>query len=83
MAGLGYQLPTDAMPWPGESLPREAIRAAKDIDVTATETMRLAAEFYAVHRDSGRNDIAAYHADTQGVFDIAHLLNVNPPVTTV
>ena len=75
MAGLGYQLPADAMPWPGESLPREAIRAAQDLDVTATETMRLAAEFYAVHRDSGRNDIAAYHADTQGVFDIAHLLN--------
>ncbi len=75
MAGLSYHLPTDAMPWPGESLPREAIRAARNIDVAATETMRLAAEFYAVHRDSGRGDIAPYQADTQGVFDIAHLLN--------
>jgi hypothetical protein len=75
MAGLGYQLPGDAMPWPGEPLTREAIRAARDTDVTATETMRLAAEFYAIHRDSGRDDIVAYHADTQGVFDIAHLLN--------
>jgi hypothetical protein len=37
--------------------------------------MRLAAEFYDIHRASGRRDIAAYHADTQGVFDIAHLLN--------
>jgi hypothetical protein len=75
MAGLDYQLPGDAMPWPGEPLPRETVRAAREVDVTATETMRLAAEFYAIHRKSGRRDIAAYHADTQGVFDIAHLLN--------
>ena len=74
MAGLGYQLPAHAMPW-RENPGTQAIRAAKNIDATATETMRLAAEFYAVHRDSGRYDIAAYQADTQGVFDIAHLLN--------
>ena len=75
MAGLIYRLPEDSMPWPGEALPRKAIRAARNVDVTGTETMRLAAEFYAIHRDSQRKDIAAYHADTQGVFDIAHLLN--------
>lgn len=75
MAGLGYQLPGDAMPWPGEPLPREMIRRASDVDVMTTETMRLAAEFYAIHRESGQTEIAAYHADTQGVFDIAHLLN--------
>jgi len=75
MGGLSYQLPGDAMPWPGPPLSRESIRAARDVDVPKTETMRLAAEFYAIHRASGREDIVAYQADTQGVFDIAHLLN--------
>jgi hypothetical protein len=75
MAGLGYQLPGDAMPWPGRPLDRAAIRAARCVDPAATETMRLAAEFYAIHRARGLAEIAAYHADTQGVFDIAHLLN--------
>jgi hypothetical protein len=74
MAGLSYQLPPDAMPWPGEPLSRDAIRAARAVDLAATQTMQLAEAFYAIHRDSGRTDIAAYHADTQGVFDIAHLL---------
>jgi hypothetical protein len=74
MAGLDYRLPADSMPWPGEPLEREAIRAAREVDVARTETMQLAAEFYAVHRDCGRGDVVAYHADTQGVFDIAHLL---------
>jgi len=74
MAGLEYRLPEDAMPWPGEPMPRAAIRAAAKTDVSRSETMRLATEFYALHRQSGRGEIVAYHADTQGVFDIAHLL---------
>ncbi len=75
MAGLAYRLPGEAMPWPGEPLSRDAIRAARAVQVQDTETMGLAAAFYAIHRAAGRSDIAAYHADTQGVFDIAHLLN--------
>lgn len=74
MAGLPYQVVEGNMPWPGEPLPREAIRAARAADLAHAETMRLAAEFYALHRESGRTDIVAYHADTQGVFDIAHML---------
>ncbi len=74
MAGLAYQVVEGSMPWPGEPLPREAISAAREAGLAHTETMRLAAEFYALHRRSGRTDIAAYHADTQGVFDIAHML---------
>lgn len=74
MAGQRYRLPDDAMPWPGEPLSREQIRATRAVDVSQTETMRLAAEFYAIHAASGRKDVAAYQADTQGVFDIAHLL---------
>ncbi|HOX01508.1 MAG TPA: hypothetical protein P5555_03545 [Candidatus Paceibacterota bacterium] len=75
MAGLGYRLPEGSMPWPGEPLEREAIRAALGADIRRSETMRLAEEFYAIHRQSGMDEVAAYHADTQGVFDIAHLLN--------
>jgi hypothetical protein len=74
LAGLSFHLPEDAMPWPGEPLSREAIRGIRSVDVSRSATMRLAAEFYAIHAASGRTDVVAYHADTQGVFDIAHLL---------
>jgi len=73
-AGQSFRLPGDAMPWPGAPLARDAIRMARGADIARTETMRLAKDFYAIHAASGRRDIAAYHADTQGVFDIAHLL---------
>jgi len=75
MAGLEYHLPNDAMPWPGDPLERETIRAARDVNVAESATMRLAEKFYTIHRASGRRDVVAYHPDTQGVFDIAHLLN--------
>jgi len=75
MAGLEFRLSDEAMPWPGEPLTREAIRAARHVSLADTAMMRLAQTFYALHRASGRGDIVAYHADTQGVFDIAHLLN--------
>lgn len=75
MAGLGYHLPNDAMPWPGEPLERDAIRAARGTHLTDSALMRLAEKFYSIHRTSGRREIVAYHPDTQGVFDIAHLLN--------
>jgi hypothetical protein len=39
-----------------------------------TPLMLLAAQFYAIQRASGFNEVVAYHPDTQGVFDIAHLL---------
>jgi hypothetical protein len=75
MAGLEFHLSDEAMPWPGEPLTREAIRAGRQANLSDATTLRLAEEFYAIHRASGRTSIAAYHADTQGVFDIAHLLN--------
>ena len=74
VAGLSYQLKPDQMPWPGPPLGRDAIRAARDVDVAQAEVMRLAEAFYAVHRERGHGDVVAYQADTQGVFDIAHLL---------
>ncbi len=74
LAGQGYEVKTDQMPWPGEPLPVERIRAARGVDVAAAELMRRAEAFYRIHRESGVTDVAAYHADTQGVFDVAHLL---------
>ena len=72
--GLPYQLKPDQMPWPGEPLGREAIRAARAVAVADSHVMRLAADFYAIHRERAGGTVAAYQADTQGVFDIAHLL---------
>jgi hypothetical protein len=75
MAGQGHEIREGQMPWPGAPLGREAIRAASEVDVASTRLMRLAAEFYEIHREKGGDQIAAYHPDTQGVFDVAHLLN--------
>ena len=74
MAGLQYRLQPGQLPWPGPHLGRDQVRAARDADVTEAELMGLAAEFYALHRARGSGRVAAYLPDTQGVFDIAHLL---------
>ena len=74
MAGQSYRLSGDQMPWPGEPLGRDAIRAARYIDLAQSELMKLADEFYAIHRERGDESVVAYHPDTQGVFDVAHLL---------
>lgn len=74
IAGTGYRIPEGSMPWPGEPLTRDAIRAVRQRDITTTRLMQLAREFYAIHKARSDSEIAAYHPDTQGVFDIAHLL---------
>ena len=74
MMGLEYRLPEGAMPWPGDPLSREAIRTAHKDEIADSETMQLAEAFYAIHRTSGEEEVVAYQADTQGIFDIAHLL---------
>ena len=74
IAGLGYELHEGQMPWPGEPLDVDTIRAARNVDITTARLMRLAREFYQIHSESDQQDIVAYHADTQGVFDIAHML---------
>ena len=74
IAGQGYQVKSDQMPWPGEPLPIEGIRAARGVDAAAAVLMRRAEAFYRIHRESGVADVVAYHPDTQGVFDVAHLL---------
>jgi hypothetical protein len=44
------------------------------VDVAQAELMQLAAEFYRIHREQSEGEIAAYHADNQGIFDVAHLM---------
>jgi hypothetical protein len=75
IGGQAYEIREGQMPWPGAPLGREAIRAVGEVDVASTKLMRLAAEFYEIHRAEGGDAIAAYHPDTQSVFDVAHLLN--------
>jgi hypothetical protein len=74
LAGQPFRVEPDAMPWPGEPLAERAIRAAVPTDPAGCEVLRKAVEFYGIHRAEGGGSIAAYLADTQGVFDIAHLL---------
>ncbi len=75
IAGQEFQLHENSMPWPGRPLSEEAVRAARDIDPADTEVFRLAHAFYEIHRAGDEAEaVAAYLADTQSVFDIAHLL---------
>ena len=75
MFGQSCKVQPEQMPWPGKPLSREQIRAGRDVAVYQTELMRLAEEFYDIHAERGRDEgIYAYHADTQGVFDVAHLV---------
>ncbi len=74
IAGQGYAVKSDQMPWPGEPLALDRIRCARAVDVAGAELMRRAEAFYVLHKESGVSDVVAYHADTQGVFDVAHLL---------
>lgn len=62
------------MPWPGKPLGRDAITAVADVEIRSAPLMQRAETFYAVHRASGEARVAAYLPDTQGVFDIAHML---------
>jgi hypothetical protein len=72
--GLGYTIQPDQMPWPGAPLDRDTIRAIRDLDVTQAPLMRYAAQFYALHKAEGDSEVAVYLPDTQGIFDVAHLL---------
>ena len=75
IGGQGFEIREGQMPWPGAPLDRAAIRAIAEVDVASTKLMRLATEFYEIHRAEGGDQVAAYHPDTQSVFDVAHLLN--------
>jgi hypothetical protein len=77
IAGQNCIVQEGQMPWPGEELSREAIRRIPNIDVAGSKLMRLALQFYDVHRAASSDEVVAYHPDTQGIFSIAHLLYGN------
>ncbi len=74
MAGLSFSTPENSMPWPGKPLSMKNIRAIQDKNLKDSEVFSLATSFYNIHRESDETHIAAYLPDTQGIFDIAHLL---------
>ncbi len=74
IAGQDYAIQEGQMPWPGKPMTREAIRSVSALKIQDTKPARLAKQFYAIHRKCSSDEIVAYHPDTQGVFDIAHML---------
>ncbi len=72
-AGQAYEVRNDTMPWPGEPLTRNEIRALPGRDIESSKMLRLAREFYRVHRARANGEAVAYQPDTQGVFSLAHL----------
>jgi len=74
MAGQSFQTPENSMPWPGGPLSIAMIRAINESSLENSTVFRLAADFYSLYQKNHPPDIAAYLPDTQGVFDIAHLL---------
>jgi len=77
IVGQDYIVREGQMPWPGAPLSEDAIRAVRGVDVRGAELMQRAEAFYAIHADSGETEVVAYHPDTQGVLDNAHLLYGN------
>jgi hypothetical protein len=72
--GQDYHLSDGQMPWPGEPLTAEEIRAGREMALERAPIMRLATEFYQAHAEQSPPGVFAYQPDNQGVFDIAHLL---------
>lgn len=74
LAGQDFEIRPGHMPWPGKPLEPEKIRTIRNIDVKQTEVMRLAEEFYRIHFTRAGPEVIAYQPDTQGIFDVAHLI---------
>ena len=74
MAGQEFIIQDDQMPHIGASLSLTEIRNIKTENIFSSELMTLATDFYAVHSKSAKNNIVAYFPDTQGIFDLAHLM---------
>lgn len=74
LTGQEYLVQDGQMPWVRTSLSREAIVRSQGASIAQAGVMQLAEAFYGVHHASGESGVVAYHPDTQGVFDVAHLL---------
>lgn len=74
MVGQDFDIREGQMPWPGAPLSRDNLRTSRGGVVQATQMAELAADFYAAYHAQDDGEICAYLPDTQGVFDIAHIL---------
>ncbi|HBG26541.1 MAG: hypothetical protein A2Y10_01090 [Planctomycetes bacterium GWF2_41_51] len=74
IAGQDFVIRDGQMPWPGEHLSIEQISEIRNIDIGSTQVMNLAEKFYEINNKKGSRQICTYMPDTQGVFDILHLL---------
>jgi len=74
IAGQDYEIRDGHMPWPGKPINFKRIRAVRGVDVTRQPMMKLAERFYRVHAESDEGETVPYQPDTQGIFDVAHLL---------
>lgn len=73
--GQKFTIRNGQMPWAGEHLSvSEIIYSLENIDIDNSEVMQLAAAFYTKLKTS-QTGIKPYLPDTQGVFDILHLLS--------
>lgn len=70
--GQDFSVPEGSMPWPGDVLDESAIRTGARRPMESSLLFGRAAAFY--ERAVADPRVYAYHADTQGVFDIAHIL---------
>lgn len=74
MAGQSFSTPEDSMPWPGEPMSPDQIRAIRKTELEKSEIFSLVTGFYKIHKKTGNQHVFPYAPDNQGVFDIAHLL---------
>jgi hypothetical protein len=74
IAGQEFIISDGQMPWPGRHFSIEQITSINKIDLNTAKLMELAERFYEIHKTEGSGEICSYLADTQGIFDILHLL---------
>jgi len=74
IAGQSFEIRPGQMPWARQTLTAEQIKSAADTDISDSQLFKLAEQFIQIHKQNGSDDIKLYHPDTQGIFDIAHLL---------
>jgi hypothetical protein len=72
--GLQQLVYADKMPWPNEHLTQEQVEKLVPGEVETRGTFATALEFMRRHREIMGNTPPAYCLDTQGPFDLAHLV---------
>ena len=74
ITGQNFIIRNGQMPWPGKHLSIEQITNIARIDLNTSDVMKLAEKFYEIHKMRNLQEICSYLPDTQGIFDILHLL---------